>query len=169
MWCWKHYHLTLCGAENIQHWSVLAYLLTFYVIKISIISKIILFYYKRHTFNPWSVYVWNRVIHSLNCYCKVMVNANMDPCWRLYWISFRVGEYLVYFKALIFLWFLFITETNTCVPPGFNWMTRLVFFNNLNHKFRNYQFCVFENDPLGFFTLLVDQLLLDFYVSKLMN
>ena len=47
-------------------------------------------------------------------------------------------------------------------------MTRLVFSNNLNNTFRNYQFFVFENDPLGFFTLFVGQSLLDYHVSKLM-
>ena len=30
-------------------------------------------------------------------------------------------------------------------------------FYNLNNKLSNYKFFVFENDPLGFFTLLVGQ------------
>ena len=34
--------------------------------------------------------------HSMK-YCKVMVNANMDKCGHLFWFSFRVGEYFLYF------------------------------------------------------------------------
>ena len=70
------------------------------IIKISIISKIILFYYKRHNFNPWSVYVWNHVILTQwIIVTKVMVNASMDTCGRLYRFSFREDEYLLYFKV----------------------------------------------------------------------
>ena len=57
----------VCDVENIITWhcvepktfSVDQYLsiCSLCVIKISIISKIILFYYKRHYFNPWSVCV----------------------------------------------------------------------------------------------------------------
>ena len=51
--------------------------------------------------------------HWMN-YCKVIngKNASMDTCGRLSWISFRVFEYLLYFKLFIFLLFMFIYETN---------------------------------------------------------
>ena len=44
--------------------------------------------------------------------------ASMDTCGRRYGFSFRVDEYLLYCKVLILLRFLFISGTNTCVPPG---------------------------------------------------
>ena len=47
-----------------------------------------------------------------------MVNASMDTCGRLYLVSFREDEHLLYFKVFILLLVLFISWTNTCVPPG---------------------------------------------------
>ena len=157
----------LCDVENIitwhcvepktfsvdQYWSICSLC----VIKISIISKIILnlFYYKRHNFNPWSVYVWNHVIHSLNELLYGNGKCQHGYMWTSILVLISGGWAFAWFQSAYFTVIsVYFLDKHLCSTWLINCMTRLVFFNNLNNKFMNYQFFVFENDPPRFLYII---------------
>ena len=60
-------------------------------------------------------------------------------------IAYLVSVCFLHFKVVIHpLSIMYITETKTRVPHGFNSMSCLIFFDNLSHKIMNYQFCIFK-------------------------
>ena len=128
--------MTLCGTD------IMFSIYSLHIINISIMSKIMFEIVLCQSL--FSLCVKScETFHQLTLnYCTAMVNWICRPwifCGHLCWFSCRAGVYYIYFKVVIYH---AVVVYHQALIECHDW-----YFSNLSHTIRNYQFCVFENDP----------------------